>query len=76
MTVIVVALLAAVIIICVSAVSLRSGVKREQLSSLREQRGIAENALRSIAADSGNPRLEAQIALDEINNIYQKELNK
>lgn len=37
--------------------------------------GKAERALRSIANGAGNPVLEAQIALDEINLYHEKELN-
>lgn len=36
--------------------------------------GKAEKALRNIANNSGNSTLEAQIALDELNNYYEKEL--
>lgn len=36
---------------------------------------IAVSALRSIANGSGNPTLEAQIALDNIDQAYTKELN-
>lgn len=36
---------------------------------------MATKALRSIANGAGNPSLEAQIALDEIDASYYKELN-
>ena len=40
------------------------------------QVAVAERALRSIANGSGNSVLEAQIALDDIANLYEiKELN-
>jgi hypothetical protein len=54
----------------------RSGVKKEILRTRQHQLSTAEQSLRSIASgSSGNPQLEAQIALDNIGNDYNKELS-
>lgn len=52
-----------------------TGQQKTELRNRRAQAKIAERALRQIAnGTSGNPTYEAQIALDEINNYYDKEL--
>lgn len=43
--------------------------------SHKQEAFIATKALRSIANGAGNPTLEAEIALDSINNLEMKELN-
>lgn len=56
-------------------VPLLSGSQRKALTASRQREKIATAALRRIRNDAGNPSLEASIALDEIENIYTKELN-
>ena len=41
----------------------------------KEREKIATKALRSISNGAGNPVLEAQIALDSIDQTYTKDLN-
>lgn len=55
----------------------RSNLDETKKALLESERTLAksERALRSIANGAGNPVLEAQIALDEINIYHEKELN-
>lgn len=48
--------------------------KKEMLEA-RAREKVAVKALRTIANGAGNPTLEAQIALDNIDASYNKELN-
>lgn len=48
--------------------------KAEALSAKQREK-IATKALRAILNGAGNPVYEAQIALDEIDETYTKELN-
>lgn len=43
---------------------------RRELRSVSKREALATKTLRKIANGSGNPELEAQIALDELNNLY------
>lgn len=45
----------------------------QALTVTRKREKIATQALRKIANGAGRPDLEAQIALDEIENTYEKE---
>lgn len=57
-------------------VPLLTGSQKKALSASKQRERIATKTLRSIANNNvGNPALEAQIALDEIEGIYTKELN-
>lgn len=56
-------------------ISLKKGEQAGALINKRVALGKAEAALRIIANGSSNPVLEAQIALDEINNHYNKEIS-
>lgn len=56
-------------------VSSRSGVRASALRAAKAERQIAVNALRKIARnDSGNPVLDATIALEDIESRESKEL--
>lgn len=48
---------------------------RANLLNSRHREKVATKALRSIVNDAGNPILEAQDALDEIESSYTKELS-
>lgn len=81
----VIILVVTLVIVGISVLGYLSSGARDNRDELREARQVALNAktrekiavkaLRSIANGSGNPNLEATIALDEIEATYQKELN-
>lgn len=81
----VILLVAGVVIAGISVVGYLSSGAGDNRAELREARQLALNAktrekiavkaLRAIANGSGNPTMEASIALDEIEASYQKELN-
>jgi len=52
-----------------------AAIRNELDRSYKQEAHIATKALRSIANGAGNPTLEAEIALDTINNNDFKELN-
>ena len=57
-------------------VPLLAGSQKRELRAAKQREKIAVKTLRVIAnGTSGNPALEAQIALDDIENNYIKELN-
>lgn len=73
--------IAALVVLAVVAIGYMGdssrGKVREANRSLKSSKArekIAVSALRSISNNAGNPALEAQIALDQIENLYQKEL--
>lgn len=60
----------------VVVVPLVAGSKSRELRASKSRERIATKALRVIASGSaGNPTYEAQAALDEIEGVYNKELN-
>jgi hypothetical protein len=60
----------------VVVVPLLAGSSKRELRAAKSREKIAVKTLRVIAnGTSGNPALEAQIALDDIENNYIKELN-
>ena len=73
--------IAALVVLAVVAIGYMGdssrGKVREANRSLKSSKArekIAVSALRGISNNAGNPALEAQIALDQIENLYQKEL--
>lgn len=52
------------------------GADRKALVASERTLAKAERTLRSIANGAGNPVLEAQIGLDEINNYHEKEIER
>lgn len=53
----------------------RGGRKRD-LVSAKQKLAVSQRALRAIASgDRGNPVLDAQLALDEVERLEMKELN-
>lgn len=60
----------------VVVVPLVAGSSRRELAASKQRERILTRTMRVIAnGTSGNPALEAQIALDEIDGTYTKELN-
>jgi hypothetical protein len=57
-------------------VPLVAGSRAKELRAAKQQNKVLTRTMRVIAnGTSGNPALEAQIALDEAEGIYIKELN-
>ena len=60
----------------VVVVPLVAGSKSRELAAAKKRERILTRTMRVIAnGTSGNPALEAQIALDEVESNYTKELN-
>jgi hypothetical protein len=69
-------IIVAVVFGVVGIVNALVNARTKGAKTARQQVAVAERTLRSIANGSGNPVLEAQIALDEISNLYEtKELS-
>lgn len=59
----------------VGYIGTRTSDTAKELVATKRQHAIALKTLRTIAAGAGRPELEAQLALEELNNLEIKELN-
>ncbi len=68
-------LLFLIVMFAMSLVEARRDSRVRELRFSKRKAAIATAALRKIANDAGSPVLEAQIALDDLDQLETKELN-